>query len=351
MDYKVWLSFIIVGLLSLGLLSYKIATRVECPQTNLRATGKLNHTKEKENTFYTNEAITFNAGVKPGSANIIWDFGDKSPQQAGIAATHVYTATGNFLVSVLINNVCKDAFTVRITDGTISMQSPSAPVINPIVSGDVLKVNDENIFVTTILSDSYIWSVEELPQLEKITTPTAKLTFPQAGNYTVKLKLGDGRTFTKIVQAVNPMSPLENNPILSPMPVNPLPPPTPSSKVDLPPLKKEEPVTQDDQKVEVPVTPQKTYDQLPTPAIKAMLDEVVAGTKDVPDFKNILCNGGGTKVMANDKPTYFAALCMELKKKNKKIVIFKKEKEITSVKVVRDEANGNCISILYVNYK
>jgi site-specific DNA-adenine methylase len=70
----------------------------------------------------------------------------------------------------------------------------------------------------------------------------------------------------------------------------------------------------------------------------------------VEDFNNILCNGAGTKVMANNEATTFAALCNELKEK-KGVLILKKKRKIESFKVVRDDTNGNCVKIILITYK
>jgi len=347
-DFKVWLSFIAVAVLCIGLLSYKIATAVDCPETTLTARGKLNHTNEKGNTFYISEQLDFTAGFDAGKHKIVWDFGDKSETQAGNSVSHTYMSAGTFLVTATIDGACRESFNVYITDGLSASQG--APSISPIVSADIMNIGDENIFNTTLSADTYTWGVEELPQMEKVTTPTAKFIFPKAGNYTVTLLLGDGRSFKKMIQVLDPAANMASTAALPPATtLDPIGPPPPPLETQTPISKKEDPVIEE--KKDVPEPPAKTYEQLPLPAIQAMLEEVIEGKKDVADFNNQLCNSAGTKVVANDHPTTFAALCLELKKKKRKMILFKKEKSITSVKVVRDEANGNCISLLYVNYK
>lgn len=356
MDFRVWLSFIIVALLSLGFMGYKIATDVQCPKTTLAALGKLNHTGGGQNVFFINEEISFSADVdnKDFNDKIEWNFGDNTPVLKGPIVSHVYTTAGSYLVTAILNGVCKESFTIRITDGTLGLHISNAPVINPIVSADVMNVGDENSFNSTLPAKSYSWNVLELPALGVATDASAKFVFPTAGTYTVKLVLDGVNSYTKIIQVVDPSSTLGKSTPLPPVALPDVPPPPPVV-ADLPPVvtqKEEVPVKQEEPpKVETPVKPQKSYELLPLPAIQAMLEDVTEGKKDVDDFNNQLCNGAGTKVVANDKPTTFAALCMDLKKKKRKLVVFKKEKSIQSLKVVRDENNGNCITLMYVNYK
>lgn len=353
LDYKVYLSFIVVAFLSLGLFSYRVATRVNCPDIKFSLVGKLAHAKE--NTFNINEDILFNTGLDTALYKIVWDFGDNTEKHTNAVAYHSYATAGSYEVIATINGVCKESVLVRITESASNVQGFNVPIVNPIVSNDVLKMGDENLFSSSVNADAYEWSVEELPDLGKLTTPIAKFIFTRGGNYTILLKLGDGQRFTKLVQVIDPVGNLGN--------LTPLPPPTtvstsvppPPVIEDLPPIKKEEPKIEQKQepeesKPEPPVV-KKSYDLLPLPAIQAMLEDVTEGKKDVADFNSQLCNGAGTKVLANDRPTTFAGLCMELKKKRKKMLVFKKEKSITSVKVVRDENNGNCITLMYVNYK
>ncbi|MCH5597545.1 hypothetical protein [Niabella ginsengisoli] len=78
-DFKVWLSLIVLAFLSTGLLAYKVATNVPCPNFSISAAGKLNHIEnDSKQTFYINEQITFSASNTSKSINILWEFDDGS---------------------------------------------------------------------------------------------------------------------------------------------------------------------------------------------------------------------------------------------------------------------------------
>lgn len=350
-DFKVWLSLLVLAALSIALLGYKVATNTPCIDFIIKAQGKLNHPETGgTQTFYVNEQITFTTSVTDSTAGIIWNFDDGTEKKAGLTTSHVFNVEGYFLVKALLNGKCLQSFNVRITQSNI-VHNMDAPAISPIISADIISVGDEAVFNTSAIGANYEWSVEELPGMPAQSTPTAKFIFTQPGTFTVLLKVAPDGVYKKIVQVTEAGTPLSQ--------AGALPPVSPS---DLPPLP-QEPLPLEDKKPaeepkagqeapvqEVPAAPTKVYDQLPEPAIKAMLQGVIDGKKNLEDFNTILCNGAGTKVMANNESTTFAALCNELKEK-KGVLILKKKRKIESFKVVRDETNGNCVKIIFVQYK
>ena len=348
-DFRVWMSLIVLVFISLALFGYKVATTVKCPAITIELAGKLNHADEKENTYFVNEQVTFNASVQSLSKNIVWDFGDKTETQSGAGVTHIFTKEGNYLVTATVDGKCSEAINVRIVQSN-SATGGDAPDLNPIVSNDIISLGEEATFNTTAQAQTYTWSVDELPELGKVNTPDAMFMFSKPGNYTVSLLLDNGTVHKKLIQVTDPLAGAGSTvplPPTSPMDI----PPAPTTPLPMPEEKKEDPVVKEEPKPETPPEkPKKLYDQLPLPAIKAMLEGVTEGKKGLTDFDNILCNGAGTKVMANNQSTTFAALLNELQEK-KGLPLMKRKRKIQDVKVVRDQGNGNCVSILYVDYK
>lgn len=350
-DFRVWLSLIILAFLSLILFGYKVATKVKCPPTTIEAAGKLSHMDDNANTFFVNEQVTFTATVKALAKNIVWDFGDKAEAQSGAAVAHIFNKEGNYLVTATIDGNCSEVINVRIIQPASSING-NAPQLNPIVSNDIVSQGEETIFNTTATAQTYTWSVDELPELGKINTPVARFIFNKPGNFTVSLLLDNGTLHKKLIQVSDPLAGTAPSVPLPPSAPMDLPPPT----TPLPPVeekKKEEEKKEEEKKDNTPSEPekpQKEYDQLPTPAIQTLLEGVTEGKKDIADFDKILCNGAGTKVMANNESTTFAALINELKEK-KGLPLIKRKRKIQNVKVVRDAGIGNCVSILYVDYK
>lgn len=351
-DFKVWLSLIVLACISLGLFGYRMAHLEKCPVFKITYGNSLAHQHESSNIFFTNETITFDAGVQAAGNALAWDFGDKTVSKTGTQISHSYAKEGNYLVSLTINGRCKESVNIKIVQNQESHLNNIIPAVNPIVSNDIFKIGDKADFNTSAASGNYVWGIEELPALGKVTTRSASFIFPKAGNYTVSLLLDDGATYKKMVQVVDPIAgaPTSVTPLPPVTPMDVPPAPTPVEPMPLPQKKEEQPVVKEEATPAAPEKPSKTYDQLPTPAIQEMLVGVTEGKKTLKDFDNILCNGAGTKVMANDQATTFAALVNELHEK-KGLPLMKKKRKIQSVTVVRDDKNGNCVSLLYVDYK
>lgn len=348
-DYRVWMSLIILSLISFALLGYKLATNVDCPALKLSVISNLNHAGLDSNTFFVNEQVTFNVNTAAPDSYIAWDFGDKTASHIGTKISHTYTKEGNYLVTVTVKGKCAESMIVRVVQNSISVFDNSALTINPIVSADIVKAGDETTFNTSAVAKTYTWSVEELPDLGKVNTGTAKFIFTKPGTFTVTLLLDNGSVYKKVIQVIDPLAQTGKTVALPPITPMGAPPLTPPADEPLPlPEKNKTETTDADKNANAP--PVKTFDQLPTPAIQALLEGVTRGEKSAEDFNNILCNGAGTKVMANDESITFAELMNELKEK-KGLPFLKRKRKIKSVKVVRDEAAGNCVKILYIDFK
>ncbi|WP_300596639.1 PKD domain-containing protein [Niabella sp.] len=352
LDFRVWISLIIVAAVTVVLLSYKVATNVTCPEFQLKTTSNINHISEGPHTYFVNEQVRFFAARNDASLMVTWNFGDKSATQIGASVTHNFIKEGNYLVTAVINGRCKESINIRVIQNSTLISTNSSPQVNRIVSDDVVSTGNEAVFNTTAESSAYNWSIQELPELGQQVTRAAKFIFTKAGTFTILLKLDQGASYQKTIQVTDPLGPASaptSNIPLPPGPAEAGPPPLPAQA----PEKKQEEAKQEDPKPAVqepPPAAAKVYDQLPEPAIQAMLEEVAEGKKTVADFNNILCNGAGTKVMANDQPTTFAALCNELKEK-KGLPLLKRKRRIQTFKVVRDPAAGNCVKIIYITYK
>lgn len=351
LDFRVWISLIAIAIIALALLGYKVATNVTCPEFHLKTASNINHIQEGPNTYFVNEQVRFFATRNDASLIVTWNFGDRSATQIGASVTHSFIKEGNYLVTAIINGSCSESMNIRVIQNSTLITTSGSPDINPIVSDDVVATGDATVFNTAVLSSEYHWSVQELPEMGQQDTRIAKFIFTKPGTFTVTLKLDQGASYQKTIQVTDPLG-AGNTTSDIPLPPGPAeagPPPLP---VEVPDKKPEEnkPEAPKPAVQEPPAAAAKVYDQLPEPAIQAMLEEVAEGKKSLSDFNNILCNGAGTKVMANNQSTTFAALCNELKEK-KGLPLLKRKKRIQSFKVVRDPASGNCVKIIYITYK
>ncbi|SDD98966.1 PKD domain-containing protein [Niabella drilacis] len=351
LDFRVWISLIAVTVIALALLGYKVATHVTCPEFHLKTASNINHIQDGPRTYFVNEQVQFFATRNDASLMVTWNFGDKSATRIGTSVTHSFIKEGNYLVTAMVNGSCTESVNIRVIQNSTPITAGGSPDLNRIVSDDVVATGDAMVFNTTAVSSGYNWSINELPEMGQQLTRTAKFIFTKPGTFTVTLKLDQGSSYQKTIQVTDPLgtgSGTSNIPVL-PGPAEVGPPPLPA---DIPDKKPEENKPEEAKPAAPEPAPAaaKVYEQLPEPAIQAMLEELAEGKKNLGDFNNILCNGAGTKVMANNQSTTFAALCNELKEK-KGLPLLKRKKRIQSFKVVRDPSAGNCVKIIYITYK
>ena len=53
-DFKVWLTLILMLLLSVGLFAYKASTKIKCPQFKISAGSSIEHQETVANTHFVN---------------------------------------------------------------------------------------------------------------------------------------------------------------------------------------------------------------------------------------------------------------------------------------------------------
>lgn len=345
-DFKVWITLIIIAILSFGVLAYKAATKIKCPPFKIIAGSTIKHEETIANTHFVNEEVSFTCKPVLGDdMEIAWDFGDSSPIFIGPSAKHSFLKPGNYLVVATLNGVCKESINIHVVESSFNLDDASS--LSPIIANDNVMQGDSVLISTTATSKNYEWSILELPEIPKSTQQDAHFVFNKSGIFTIVLKVDNGIVYRKQIQVNEVLGPV--NPVDLPTSSS-LPPPTANSGGNLPDMK---PLpTGDVDQGDEQTTPEKTkvYQQLPDPAIMKMLEDVIEGKKSLEDFDNVLCDGGKTKVMANGSSIKFSMLLEDLGKKKGKL-FFKSKRKITSLKSLRDSNNGNCVQIIYIEYK
>lgn len=346
LDYKVWLTLCTVALLSFGVIGYKSAVRVNCPVFKIAATGTMQHNNQRARIFYVNEVISFNLMPNPnGKTTPKWNFGDLSPVFTSNAATHRFLISGNYTITVTVDNVCIDKYIIHIVESPLNNNEliPTVEIIAP----DSIMQGDSLFLTTTKQSQSYQWAISERMDITPVNQRDAKIFIPDAGVYTILLKVDNGETFQKqiLVKSLSNFPAPGPNPDPGPrFPDPPLPGPPPKD-----PGGDKDSAVKTPTPLPQPTPPVKNYQQLPDPGIRQMMEGVIDKKKTVDDFNDILCDGGKTKVVANGNVTKFSILVDELS--NKKGFIIKSKHKIESFKTTRDPQNGNCVKVIYIDYK
>jgi hypothetical protein len=334
LDVRVWLTMFIAFVISVIVLSFKMATNVECVDFNISmSSGK---TTDQRKSYYINETIFFKVNV---AGNVQWDFGDNSPVKEGANATHFFSKAKDYQVTATVNGKCVQVTDINIRQFEIPKpQTDSGAIIaNSIVGPDAPPSGIAVTYSCSIQASSYEWSIDNSPNFKIQNTNIATFNFPTPGNKTILLKLDNNplKTVKKTIVVV-----ADNNQNAAPIIVPPVvipkkqPPPAAAQPAALPPAATQ-PAAQ-------PVAPLKKTLIIPDEEFKNMFDQVVNGTMDAQSFNDYLCNGPSTKVFTSDGGLEtVGSFCGKIHG-NKKY-------RINTVKIDRD--SKNCVTDMHIDYK
>ena len=130
-------------------------------------------------------AVDF-TNISAGANNYLWDFGDGTPLQSSVDATHVYTTGGNFTISLVSNDACS------IDTSYANVNVFPAPTVNfnldqnVICLGTTLGINNLSTGAA-----AYSWSMGNGESAVGFEPP---YLYPQQGNYQIRL-IGYGPVF------------------------------------------------------------------------------------------------------------------------------------------------------------
>ncbi|GAA4327590.1 hypothetical protein GCM10023184_16870 [Flaviaesturariibacter amylovorans] len=143
----------------------------------------------------TNAPMQFNATANP--ANIIswaWNFGDGNTASTPGTATHVYTASGNYSVTLTTTDVngCVETFTqpVRVNGPFSTFSQPAGPAcLQP--GGNTFTFIDNSVSDGVNPIVKWIWNWGDGSDLDSSGTTPYQHTYTSVGNYTVNLTIRD----------------------------------------------------------------------------------------------------------------------------------------------------------------
>lgn len=405
-DIRVWFTFIICFFIAAIVFGFKLATHVSCSPFEIILQGVQ---AEKSNSFYSGETITFITSNEE-SQKVSWDFGDRTPPQQGNKIKHSYLHDGNYTITATVNGTCLQTAIVNISQFTYKKDVVQV-IQNPIIGIDTPFVGDVVEYRSSVKANSYEWSILNTPQFPSQSGDKASYNFPLPGNKILELKLDgdDNKVYRKIIQVLpkkvstRPATTERVKPqdVYIPPPAVKIPPkilsfaplsggkgtvltisgqyftgatavtiggiPAASFTVVSPTTITATVgsggsgvitvTTKDGTNAitfftfisEAVAPPKPKILIIPDEEFKAMFDQVCNGTKDASAFNPYLCDGDKTKVLANNEWKTVASFC-ELLKERRKRLLGHKNYSIKSVKVTRDPANQNCVTILTVEY-
>jgi PKD repeat protein len=325
MDRRVLFTLIIISLLSLGLLSYKIASNVHCVPFKIMVRG---YSAGTTNSFYLGQTLHFKTNFK-GKGKIEWDFGDKK-QAVGDSVSHTYDREGGFIVTATISGKCIETQKIFIVQLEQQKSTNAVSMTNPISGPELVYAGEPANFSCALAANSYEWTVLNAPEFPVQNQVNATYTFPIAGTRIIELKLdGDNnKVFRKNIQVL-------------PQATSNEPAKTTSDMAELPPLPPPS-INKEDNKEDNATPAKPKIMVIANEEFKAMLDNATEGKTDLQTLSQYLCNGAQTKALLNG--TEWETVGSFMAK-----IYNKKRYDIKSVEAVRDE--NNCVTVLKIKYK
>lgn len=321
LDYKVWITMLVLVLISAGLFSYTIITsdkKATCTPLDIYVNGR---SVTDTISFNTGDPISFRVAYSPDS-KVSWDFGDGVAGEEGFHAIHTYRQEARFTVRAIVNKECVYEKKVTIKVPYIEPVFGPADIIgeNEATTGEIVD------FSTARPATNYEWFVENNSIYPKQSGPKASFKFKRQGTYIVVLLLDQDRKKKFLKTVVVSDDPLFNPDIKN---KKALVIPPPEQKVEQP---------KDTAVISLPPTIRRPATKvISDDNFKNLVQSVVCEQMLAKDFNQYLCDGENTPVVMNGKRITFALLCGEIR--GKKI-------KVESVLAIRDA--DNCVTSLTV---
>lgn len=332
-DYKIYISFGILLLISISILLYQYTRHVDCNDAKFFI-----HADE----YVVNRVVEYQDNTK-GAKSWEWDFGDSTAVDKRQITFHKYKKPGEYIVKLKINGNCRHEKLVTIT--SISQQTGYLPTI---ISPNVVTVGENIQFdADKEGGESWEWSFGETSRTDALgKTPTYK--FKSVGDKKITLIVNGDVEHTAVKTIY-----------VAPKTIKA------KQKIDIQSYEYEQPhaafslprgAAQKDPLVDmlqyIPVSPKsrskkdsilavKKAPEISNEQFQLLLNQVAAQTKTKDDFKEYVCGNFEIPVVINDKKLMpFAQFCQS---------IMDKKIKITALRLNKD--SKNCIQNINVQYK
>ncbi|MDA3613694.1 hypothetical protein [Polluticaenibacter yanchengensis] len=348
-DYRFWITLIVLIILSIVGYGYKKKYLYSCPVHTISTRGIYSNNSLVKQSFLINEPVVFRVPDIPHSS-VEWFIDDVTKGKAD-SLLFTFPQAGKFAVKMKLDGKCEYVRIINILPfkhQSLDVNTAGAGSLpDQVIEGnEVFEAGSINYFTTPVIANSYEWQILEVPEYGIKTDQLIGYSIITAGTYTIQLKLNNDskKVFTKTVRVTAPV-------VVADIPEEmdvPKPIDVPPGPVDIPANNKDK-GNENDKGSGGVKEPPKVRIVLPDNEILSILQLIRDKKKTVADFGESLCDGEKTKVLANDDEVMTLSELVD-KLQSKKWALGKRPK-VNSVKTVRDNSNGNCVSVLYVNYK
>jgi hypothetical protein len=335
LDEQVYLTMILVAVISLLVLGFRYTNRHPCPPITLQI-------QSNTDSFQKGNLISFKAETVGGN-DFSWNFGDASKNdETTTSVLHKFNAAGTYTVSVTVDGQCTVFQDVVITEARISdyatvgtFNGPNTAYMGMPVTFEDLSTKstswewyfDDHVRVdATGKSATYVFKTPGVKKISLMVNGRRDLVLTRFVNITDREAEKNLARAKEVKNTAKPAGPgkivfVPNSPTALPLPI-------PNQQIPAPAENK--PKKED----EKPKAPDKAPD-VTGPQMEALLKEVIAGTKTAQDFSAYLCGDLSKMVVYNTNNVTFISMCNTLKGL--------KIKKVKSIKVqLFKDAATNC---------
>ncbi len=352
-DVRYWITLATLILLSVLGWGFKKKFIYSCPVQTIPMQGVSAKNSLVKQSFLMNETIVFSV-PETDYKSVEW-FIDNDLKSKDAKFTHAFAAAGKYAVKLKIDGKCEYIQIVNVLPYKhqtmdISLADAGALPDMVIEGNETFEAGTITYFTTPVVANAYEWQILEVPEYGIKNEQLVGYSIISAGTYTLQLKLNndDKKVFTKVIKVTAPVVAAESSDEMDvPKPI------------DMPPANgggaagggaesgggNAGGAAAGGGAKDVA----KPKNVLPDSEILSMLRLIREEKKTVGDLAESLCDGEKTKVLANDdKVMTLGELAERLQ--SKKWALGKRPK-VNSVRTVRDDSDGNCVSVIYVSYK
>lgn len=201
MDNSVWLSMMVVLIISTFILGFKVITNVNCAMDDISTAGIRQQTNS---IYYIGETVTFSISNIPDKEQLQWNFDDGLvPVKSGKIVQHGFLKEGNYTVTCLRNNGCEQSVLVSVIPSPVKGKDTAtkyagAGVGVPIIGLDTVPAGVLAHYSTLIKANySYQWSISNSPDIQ--TTAAADFNLYKEGLQIITLKIDGNKSYTKSI--------------------------------------------------------------------------------------------------------------------------------------------------------
>ncbi|MBO0593386.1 PKD domain-containing protein [Cellulophaga sp. E16_2] len=179
-DRNVFLTFLVLFLVGLIMVSFKINSKVDCGNPDFKIIS---------NSFTTEDLIEFNS-IDDSGVEWEWDFGDKTSTKYQSNVAHQFKIPGTYKIALKVNGQCDVVKEITINEKKELISPELIPNINLPTN---VKVGEEVVFSSdATFAESWEWSFGESLYVDG-TDKEVKYTFKSPGEKTISLVVNDNR--------------------------------------------------------------------------------------------------------------------------------------------------------------